>query len=146
MTADITVIKLEWIKLRKMLLHSRLDKFKPLEINEAYKVIRDDPQWRSQVPNILRMVEVLQLQLIGCIQCERAASVLKRVLEDSRSKLRGTKVENEIITIMDGAELHEMDINFYATEHAERGRKYQQQGEGQVIARMKSKKSKYCGW
>ena len=98
------------------------------------------------MPNILRMVEVLQLQPIGCVQCERAASVLKRVLEDSRSKLRGTKVENEIITTMDGAELHERDINFYAKEHAKKGRKYQQQGEGQVIARMRSKKSKYCGW
>ena len=123
-----------------------MNKFKPLEINEAYKVIRDDPQWRCQVPNILRMVEVLQLQPIGCVQCERAASVLKRVLEDSRSKLGGTKVENEIITIMDGAELHEMDIKLYAKEHAKKGKQYQQKGEGQVIARMRSKKSKYCGW
>ena len=94
----------------------------------------------------MRMVEVLQLQPIGCVQCERAASVLKGVLEDSRSKLGGTKVENEIITIMDGAELHEIDINFYAKGHAIKRRKYQQKGEGQVIARMRSKKSKYCGW
>lgn len=146
MTADISVIKLEWSKLQKMLLHTRLDKFKPMEINEAYKVIRDDAQWRFQVPNILRMVEVLQLQPIGCVQCERAASVLKRVLQDSRSTLSGTKVGYEMRVIMDGKELHEMDVNFFAKQHAKRKRAYEQKGEGQVIKRMKSKKSKYCNW
>ena len=145
-TADISVIKLEWPKLQNMLLHTRLDSFKPLEVNEAYKVIRDDAQWRNQVPNILRMVEVLQLQPIGCVQCEWAASVLKRVLQDSRSTLDGTKVENEMRMIMDGKELHEMDVDFYAKEHAKKKRVFQQQGEGPVMKRMKSKKSKYCGW
>ena len=73
MTADISVIKLEWPKLQNMLLHTSLDGFKPPEVNEAYKVIRDVAQWRMQVPNILRMVEVFKLQPIGCVQCERAA-------------------------------------------------------------------------
>ena len=68
MTVDITVIKLNWIKLRKLLLHPRLDKFKLREINKAYKVFGDDPQCRCQVPNILLVVEVLQLQLTGFVQ------------------------------------------------------------------------------
>ena len=146
MTADLDVIKREWSKLQKMLLHSRLDKFKPLEINQAYKVIRNDASWSCQVPNILRMVEVLQMQPIGCVQCERAASVLKLVLSDSRSNLSGSKVEYEMRTIMDGAELHDMNVDFYAKEHMKKKRSYQQDGEGQVIKRMKSKKSKYCNW
>ena len=146
MTADIDVIKVEWSNLKKMLLHSRLDKFKPLEINQAYKVIRDDASWSCKVPNILRMVEVLQLQPIGCVQCERAASVLKLVLADSRSSLSGIKVEHEMRTIMDGAELHDMDVDFYTKEHIKKKRSYQQVGEGQVIKRMKSKESKYRNW
>ena len=133
-------------KLQNMLLHTRLDGFKPIEVNEAYKVIRDDAQWRMQEPNILRMVDVLQLQPIGCAQCERAASVLKRLLQDSRSTLSGTKVENEMRVIMDGKELDEMDVDFYAKERAKKRRAYQHQGEGPVMKRMKSKKSKYCGW
>ena len=69
------------------------------------------------MPNILRMVEVLQMQPIGCVQCERAASVLKLVLADSRSSLSGIKVGYEMRTIMDGAELHDMDVDFYTKEH-----------------------------
>ena len=145
-TSDLSVIKLEWKKLHKMLLHSRLNKFKPLEINQAYKVIRDDDSWRCQVPNILRMVEVLQLQPIGCVQCERAASVLKRVLADSRSNLSALKVEYEMRVIMDGAELHSMDVNFYSKEHSKKKRSYQQVGDGQVLKRLKSKESKYLHW
>ena len=143
MTSDLSVIKLEWKKLHKMLLHSRLNKFKRMEINEVYKVIRDDDSWRCQVPNVLRMVEVLQLQLIGCVQCERAASVLKRALADSRSNLGALKVEYEMRVIMDGAELHGMDVNFYSKEHRKKKRSYQQVGDGQVLKRLKSKESNY---
>ena len=44
---------------------------------------------------------------------------------------------------MDGKELHEMDVNFFAKEHAKRKRAYVQKLEGQVIKRIKSKRSKY---
>ena len=92
------------------------------------------------------MVEVLQLQPIGRVQCDRATSCLKRVQSDGRSCLAGKKTENEMKIIMDGAEFHELDVDFYAKIHRGKKRKYQASGEGQVINRLKSKKSKCCRW
>ena len=67
-------------------------------------------------------------------------------MEESRSTLNGTKVDYEMRVIMDGKELHEMDVNFFATKHAKRKRSYEQKEEGQEIKRRKLKKSKYCNW
>ena len=146
MTGSLVILKREWKKLREMLLHAKFQKYKRLEINEAYAEIRRDKQWRSETQNILRMVEVLQLQPIGCVQCERAASCLKRVQADSRSCLGSQKTENEMKVIMDGDELHELNVDCYAKLHRSKFRKYEGQGEGKVIRRLKSKRSKHCRW
>ena len=90
-TGGINILRMEWKKLREMLLHEKFDKYKSLQINEIYAELRRNKQWRSETRNILRMVEVLQLQPIGCVQCERAASCLKRVQFDARSLFRGSK-------------------------------------------------------
>ena len=71
---------------------------------------------------------------------------MKRVLEDSKSTLRSTKIENGMPIIKDGKEFHEMDVVFYAKEQVKKRRAYEQQGKGPVILPMKSKTSKYCGW
>ena len=146
MTGDIDMVRREWQKLREILLLEGFKKYKSLQINEIYAEIRKNREWRSATRNILRMVEVLQLQPIGCVQCERAASCLKRVQSDGRSCLAGKKTENEMKIIMDGAEFHELDVDFYAKIHRGKKRKYQASGEGQVITRLKSKKSKCCRW
>ena len=146
MTADLDMLRREWLKLRQMLLHEKLQKYKLLEIHEAYAEIRRNKEWRREVTNILRMVEVLQLQPIGCVQCERAASCLKRVQSDSRSCLGSQKTENEMKVIMDGADLHELNVDFYARVHRQKFRRYEEQGEGRVIRRLKSGRSKHCRW
>ena len=57
-----------------------------------------------------------------------------------------SKTENEMKIIMDGAEFHDLDVDYYAKLHRGVKRKYTTSGEGQVIRRLKSKPSEHCRW
>ena len=57
MTADLDMLRREWLKLREMLFHEKLQKYKMLDIYQAYAGIRRNKQWRREITNILRIVD-----------------------------------------------------------------------------------------
>merc|ERR1711862_660929 len=114
---SLSAAKREWDDIKAMMTTAEAqDPKKSISDRWAYILTSHEEIWRI-IPNLVRIIEIILITPLSSVPCERAASLLKRVITDHRTTLSSSKVDNDMYIAFNGAELHAIDIVFFVKKY-----------------------------
>lgn len=87
---------------RQVLDDDEIQKMSGIDVHKAIAKIWMQKKNRIGLRNLARVVEILLVQPMSSVVCERDASLLKRIYSVYRSRLRGEKLRNELFMLANG--------------------------------------------
>ena len=102
---DTEKIQDEWRSLKKIVANSFSDKV----YCDVYAILLEKEPYKTNLCNILHLVEILLTLPISSANCERAFSAQKRIKSATRSSLSTSRLSDLILISTEGPELAEFD-------------------------------------
>ena len=112
---DIDNISAEWRKLKLIVTAN----FQNKSYNELYKLLLTKEPYRTDLQNILYIVEILLVLPISSANCERAFSAQKRIITPTRTSMLTSTASDLILISTEGPELAEFNPNSAITRWKE---------------------------